>query len=228
MSVEDDIEQGLILDVEKDAPEVIRRYITKYREFYGPKARRNIARSNKWFMRRVSRDLRLSKSTVFNQLKSDFRKRSKNDKGLIGRMMLFRYDAKTKDSLVVWDSMPLVFFFGAFTGDGSWGENGVLYLQGINVHYLPPAMRLVLFTQLLKFNTDTGLREKSKLKLSWNILKNFSAHNLAKHAVKMYRADHITSEMIEINPRYYEIVLFMNIQQWEKGGNAEAWKGAKR
>lgn len=228
MSVEDDIEQGLILDVEKDAPEVIRRYIAKYREIFGPNAKRNIVRSNKWFMRRVSRDMRISKSTVFNQLKNDFRKRTKTDKGLIGRMFLFRYDAKTKDTLPVWDSMPLVFFFGAFTGDSAWGENGVLYLQGINLHYLPPALRLVVFTQLLKFNTDTGLREKSKLKLSWQILKNFSAHKLVEHAVKTYRADHITSELIEINPRYWEVVLFLQIQQWEKGNNSVAWSGVKR
>lgn len=228
MSLEDDIEQGLILDVEKNAPEVIRRYIAKYREIFGPNARRNIVRSNKWFMRRVSRDMKISKSTVFNQLKNSSRKRPHNDKGIIGRMMLFGYDAKTKDTLPVWDSRPLVFFFGAFTGDGSWGENGVLYLQGINLHYLPPSLRLVLFTNLLKFNTDTGLREKSKLKLSWQTLKNFSAHKLAEHAVKTYRADHITTEMVEISPRFWEIVMFMQIQQWEKGNNSSAWAGAKR
>lgn len=226
--IDEEIEQGLILDNEKNAPEVVRRYISKYREFYGPGARRNIARSNRWFMRRVSRDLRLSRSRVFQQFKQEFRKRPKHDKGLIGRMVLFRYDAKWKDQLPVWDSFPLVFFFGSFVGDGQYGENGILYLQGISLHYLQPALRLKLFTALLKFNTDTGLREKSKLKLSWDILKSFSQHNLAAHAVKTYRADHIRSEMIEVNPRFWEIVLFMNLQMWEKGNNALAWSGAKK
>lgn len=226
--IDQEIEQGLILDNEKNAPEVVRRYISKYREFYGPAARRNIARSNRWFMRRVSRDLRLSRANVFQQFKQDFRKRPAHDKGLIGRMILFKYDAKWKDQLPVWDSFPLVFFFGSFVGDGQYGENGVLYLQGINVHYLSPALRLKLFTDLLKFNTDTGLREKSKLKLSWQILKSFGSHELAAHCVKTYRADHIRSELVEISPKYWEVVLFMQIQKWEKGNNALAWSGTKK
>lgn len=223
---DDDIEQGLILDTEKNAPEIIKRYIKKYREMFGINAKRNIVRSNKWFARRVSRDLQISKDRVFQQFKEAFRKRTFKDVGIVGRMFLFKYDAKHKETLPVWDANPLVFFFGTFVGDGVYGENGVLFLQGINVHYLPPALRLILFTNLLKMNTDTGLREKSKLKLSWQILKSFQASEYAKHAVKTYRADHIRSQLIEINPRFWEIVLFLQIQSWQKGSNSLAWKGA--
>lgn len=226
--IDDDIEQGLILDTEKSAPEIVRRYIKKYRELFGPNAKRNIVRSNKWFARRVSRDIKISKDRVFQQFKESFGKRTTRDKGIIGRLFLFKYEAKHADELPVWDAHPLVFFFGTFVGDGVYGENGVQYLNGINMHYLPPAMRLILFTSLLKMNTDTALREKSRLKLNWQILKSFQSHELAKHAVKTYRVDHIRSQLIEINPRYYEIVLFLQIQSWQKGSNALAWKGVKK
>jgi len=228
MALEDDIEQGLILDTEKSAPEIVRRYIKKYRELYGPNAKRNIARSNQWFMRRISKDVRLSRQSVFEQFRQDSRKRKPSDRGIIGRMMLFKYDALHKDTLPVWDSYPLVFFFNSFTGNGTYGENGVRYVLGLNVHYLPSSLRLKLFVELIKFNTDTALREKSRLKLEWQFLKAFSASNLAKHCVKMYRADHIKSELMEISPRFWEVVLFLNIQKWEKGSNALAWKGATR
>ena len=227
MALDDDIEKGLILDNEKDSPEIIRRYIKKYRELFGPNAKRNIARSNKWFMRRVSKDVKLSRDKAFQQFKSDFRKRTHSDKGLIGRLFAFHYDARHKDTLPVWDSFPLVFFFGTFVGDGVYGENGVLYLQGLNMHYMPHNLRLKLFTTLIKYNNDTALREKSKLKISWDVIKAFSQSDLAKHSVKMYRADHLKSQLIEVNARYWEIVLFMNLQKWEKGSNSLAWKGSK-
>lgn len=226
--LDDDIEAGLLTPNEKNAPEVIQRYIKKYREAIGPNAKRNITRSNRWFMKRVTKDVRLSRQRVFTQFKQSFDKKMPSDRGLIGRLFLFKYDAKHKDTLPVWDACPLVFFFGTFVGDGQYGENGVQYLQGINLHYLPPALRLNLFVNLIKANNDTALREKSRLKLSWQFLKAFSAHNLAKHAVKTYRVDHLNSELVEINPRFWEIVIFLQIQDWRKGSNTEAWKGVRR
>lgn len=222
-SLQDDIENGLILDTESNAPEVIRRYIRKYRELFGPNAKRNIKRSNEWFMRRISKDNRISTNKVFGQFKQAFKTRTATDKGLIGRLFLYKYDPKHKDTLPVWDANPLVFFFNTFVGDGVYGEQGVQYLLGLNVHYLNPRDRLTLFTNLIKFNNDTALREKSKLKLSWKLLKTFAAQPMAQHAVKMYRADHLRSTPIEINPRYWEIVMFMQIAQWGAGSNKSAW-----
>lgn len=222
-SLQDDMEQGLIMDNEKSAPEIIRRYIKKYRQSFGPNAKRNIKRSNRWFMRRISKDSRLSEAKVFSQFRADFRKRKAKDKAIVGRLMLFKYDAKHKDTLPVWDSSPLVFFFNTFVGDGTYGESGIQYVTGVNVHYLAPAQRLVLFANLIKFNNDTALREKSKLKLSWQVLKTFGASEQARHAVKMYRADHMRSELIEINPRFWEIVMFLPVASWQKGSAKKAW-----
>ena len=223
-TLDDDIEEGLIMDNERSAPEIVRRYIRKYRQVFGANARRNIQRSNRWFMRRVTKDSRLSRERTFKQFKDSFRNRKPKEKALVGRLMMFRYDAKHKDTLPVWDASPLTFFFNTFIGDGEYGENGVQYLLGINVHYLAPASRLKLFVNLIKFNNDTALREKSKLKLSWSVLKAFAAQDEARHAVKMYRADYIRSEMIEINPRYWEIVMFLPIADWRKGTAKQAWK----
>lgn len=223
-TVQDDIDDGLILDRERNAPEIIRRYIRKYREIFGPKARRNIARSNRWFMERISKDNRLSKDKAFRQFGEAFKKKRAGDKSMIGRLYLFKYDPRHKETLPVWDGNPLVFFFNTFVGDGNYGEKGVQYLLGINVHYLRPRERLFLFTNIIKFNNDTALREKSRLRITWNTLKSFAAAPEAQHAVKMYRADHVRSQLIEINPRYWEVVMFMQIQSWGRGSNKAAWK----
>ncbi len=219
------IDEGLILDKELSAPEIVKRYIVKYRQATGPNAKRNIAKSNKWFMKRISKDIRLSRNNAFEQFKSTSRKRTPKDKGIIGRMLLFKYDARHKDTLPVWDMFPMGFVFNSFVGGNGYGESGVQYFSMINLHYLPPALRLKLFTELLKFNNDTALREKSKLILSWRVLKAFSKSELAAHCVKTYRADHVRSELLEISPRFWEICIFLNIQRWAKGSNALAWKG---
>ncbi len=224
LTIDEQIEQGLLLTNESKAPEMVRRFITKYRETYGPKAKRNIRRSNEWFMQRISKDNRISKDKAFKQFGESFKSRTPKDRGLIGRMFLYKYDPKHKETLPVWDGNPLVFFFNTFIGDGNYGEKGVQYLLGINVHYLRPRDRLFLFSNIVKFNNDTALREKSRLKLTWNVLKSFAAAQEAQHAVKMYRADHIRTQLIEINPRYWEVVMFLQIQNFVKGSNKLAWK----
>lgn len=219
-----DIEEELLTGPELSLPEIVRRYIVKYRETKGPNARRNTAESNKWFFNRITKDTNLRAESVHRQL-SEQRTRTPDDRYLIGRLYLFQYDAKTKDQLPVWDEWPMVFFFNSFVGDGvKFGEKGIRYLLGINVHYLQPKHRLLLFIELQKLKNDTALREKTRLKMTWKVLKALSTSRYTEHAVKMYRADHMKSRLAEINPRAWEICLPMAIAQWRKGTKSQAWK----
>ena len=56
----------------------------------------------------------------------------------IGKMYIFTYDAKHKDTLPIWDSYPLVFPIN-FYSDG---------FLGINLHYLPPLARVAIMRNL--------------------------------------------------------------------------------
>ncbi|QGZ16025.1 hypothetical protein Kuja_0340 [Vibrio phage vB_VchM_Kuja] len=210
---------------EYDYPELIKRYIAKYRDIKGPNAKRNNKDSNAWFMRRVSKDFNLKSETVHREL-ATFMSRVETDKGIIGRLFLFRYNAKHKETLPVWDEWPLTFFFSAFRGDGvKFGEKGVLYLRGINLHYLPPKYRLRLFMSLVKLKNDSTLRRKTRLRMTWEILKSLDQGPLAEHCVKTYRADHVMSRLAEVHPDTWEIVIGMNVARWHNGGKGVAWKG---
>lgn len=217
--------EQLLLKREQDYPPIVRGYIDKYRQTKGINAKRNTQKSNKWFSDRITKDTNVRAEVVHRQLVKESKRTKPNDKGLIGRMFLYNYDPKWKAILPVYDKWPLVFFFNMKVGDGvNFGEKGVLYLWGLNLHYLPPRFRLMLFAELQRYKNDSTLREKTRLKLSWDIIKQFSSLRFAEHAVKVYRADHMRSELAEVHPDQWEIVIPMQIADWRKGGKGEAWK----
>lgn len=215
--------EKLLLDRESNYPPVVQRYISKYRELKGLNARRNTVSSNKWFSDRITKDSWVKANKVHKELlayASD-----KTSRSPIGRLYLFNYDPRWKHILPVYDTWPLVFMFNMVVGDGkTFGEKGVVYYFGLNVHYLPPKFRLMLFAELQKYKNDSSLREKSRLKLSWQIIKGFANLRLAKHAVKCYRLDHIRTEMAEIHPDTWEVIIPLQIAEWKKGGKAKAWE----
>ncbi|QJT71302.1 DNA end protector protein [Vibrio phage vB_VcorM_GR28A] len=221
------IDEDLLTPDEKNWPMVIKRYVSMFRKNRGVQAKINTASARDWFRQRVSKDLNHNTEAVHKQF-TQWKTRGKTDQGLIGRLFLFAYDAKHKDQLPVWDAWPLVFFFNATVGDGvNWGEEGVVYLHGVNMHYLPPALRLKLFADLIRFKNDSALRDKTRLKLSWQVIKAMESNQLAKHAVKTYRADHIRSQLAEIPPKAWVVVIFMQLARWVKGSKQDAWKGIK-
>lgn len=219
------IDEDLLTPDEKNWPTVLKRYVTMYRRNRGVQAKINAAGARDWFRQRVSKDLNHNTETVHKQF-TQWKTRGKTDQGLIGRMFLFAYDAKHKDKLPVWDAWPLVFVVNMTVGDGvTWGEEGVVYISALNVHYLPPALRLKLFADLIRVKNDSTLRDKTRLKLSWRVIKSMESNHLAKHAFKTYRADHIRSQLAEIPPKGWIITIFLQLARWVKGGKKEAWKG---
>lgn len=220
-------EDPLLLPAEMDAPELVKRYIRKYRQHFGAEAKRNIRRSHVWFMERVSKDANLTPQ----HMKKAFAENKKPPQGvryIVGRMYYFEYDALTKDTLPYWDKFPLVFFFNFVKGDGvTWGERGVTYLFGLNMHYLPPKMRLLVFEDLIKLRNEKTYRSKTRLRLTWAALKRFANHPLYQHCVKVYRADQFRSQMYEIEPQWWEVVLFMRTARFQKQSQASVWKDAR-
>lgn len=221
-------EDPLLLPAEYDAPELVKRYIRKYRSNFGPEAKRNIHRSHVWFTERISKDANLTP----NHMMLAFAQNKRPVQGIryiVGRMFYFKYDAKLKNELPYWDQYPLVFFFNFVKGDGvNYGEKGVTYLFGLNMHYLPPKLRLLVFEDLIKLRNERAYRSKTRLRLTWQALKRFANHKLYAHCVKVYRADHFRTQLFEIEPQYWEIVLPMRTARFQKASQATVWKDARR
>lgn len=221
-------EDGLLLPAEMDAPDIIKNYIVKYRQHYGANAKRNIRRSHEWFMNRVSKDM----NNKPNKMMLEFQhKKTSPLRGryLIGRMFYFKYDALTKDQLPYWDQFPLVFFFNVVKGDGTtWGEKGVTYLFGLNMHYLPPKLRMLVFENLIQLRNERQYRAKTRLRLTWKSLKRFGQHRLFQHCVKVYRVDQLQSMLLEIEPQYWEVALFLQTALFKKQSQGAVYKDARR
>lgn len=221
-------EDPLLLDADQDAPELVKRYLRKYHETYGPQAKRNIARSQAWFTERVSKDANLTPNHMM-QAFAEHKKTPGQNKYLIGRMYYFKYDAKMKAELPYWDMYPLVFFFNIVKGDGlTFGDRGVIYLMGLNLHYLPPKLRLLVFQDLIKLRNERTYRAKTRLKLTWQALNRFAKHSMYQHCVKMYRADHLRSQLFEVQPQYWEVVIPMRTARFQKQSQATVWKDVRK
>lgn len=135
-----------------------------------------------------------------------------------GKMYFFEYLAKHRATLPIWDRYPLIFPFSAYKA-----KDGVEIIVGLNMHYLPPVLRMAAFKALLKFRNEKRYRGKTKLKLEWEVLKALSESKYFKHAVHSYRADHFKSVFVEVPAPAWELALFLPVARWQKGTASEAW-----
>ena len=81
-----------------------------------------------------------------------------------GRLYMYAYDPKMKKELPYYDRFPLVFPFSAT-------QNGFM---GLNMHYLPYKLRIVLLDRLMTFKSNNRLDETTRLKYSWQVIDGVS------------------------------------------------------
>jgi hypothetical protein len=198
-------------EMERSRPSVVRNLLRRYYKEFGANAIRNSKNSRVWF-RQMGTKLGKIRHGVMFQHRDWFEENPE-----IGRMYLFIYDARHKETLPYWDKVPLVFFFNQFD------KNGVQYLMGMNLHYLPPMLRMILFANLLSLRNEKRYRERTKMMLSWEVLKNLAQHKLVEPCVHMYRKDHIKSLFIEVPSRDWEIVISLGLERFEKASSKKVW-----
>lgn len=113
------------------------------------------------------------------------------DNTVIGRMFFFKYDAKFKDILPIWDKYPLVFPIERYS-DG---------FLGLNIHYLDYPHRLYLLGLLSGYANNKNLTASTRLKLSYAVLqRSKTLSNAARPCIKRYLYNHIRSKFVEITP----------------------------
>ena len=177
--------------------------------------KRNILKSLNWFREYVPRNYhRVKSSQMFKDatlLKEIPR---------VGKMYFFEYDAIHKDKLPVWDRYPLIFPFRMYRDE----KNGKSYMVGLNLHYLPPKLRMVAYIALLDKRNEKRFRKQTRLAINWSILKSLASSDLFAHCVKKYRMDAVKSRFVEIPAKSWELSVFLPLASWQKGSKTEAWK----
>ncbi len=211
--------EELLKRSEQKSPDLVKRYIKKLRLAKGTQLKVDSLDALKFFQRAIPKTTRIGQGAVRELIVNNTYKRVGAGNIFTGRMYLYQYDALWKDQLNYWDSLPLVFFFGQFRS-----KAGKQILQGLNLHYLPPAYRAKLLLELLKLKTGKSKSPKARLRLSWEAVRAVSKSKACMAAVHNYRVDHIKSKLTQIDYMHWQIVAFLQVAQWQKSSRGNVYK----
>jgi hypothetical protein len=135
-----------------------------------------------------------------------------------GAMCMYRYDPKTKDELPYYDMFPLVL---PFTVDSKG-------FTGLNLHYLPPILRLKLLERLLVISTNKNLEPVQRLRMSWSLLSNAARFPEVRPCVKRYLWNHCESKFFNVMPDEWSLVIFLPLEQFAFASTAKVWSDSRR
>jgi hypothetical protein len=168
-----------------------------------------------WFRDSASSFKRVDSQRLMQNKKRLFNTIAEAD---LGRMYMFFYDPKHKETLPYYDKFPLIFIVEKY-------NDGFL---GINLHYLPHTYRARLMDALYDIERDDRLRADKKLKLTYGVLKTASRFKYFKPCVKRYLYSHVRSRFLYVPYEEWDISLMLPTERFSKKGKAKVWEDSKR
>ena len=120
---------------------------------------------------------------------------------------VYFYHPKGVDTLPYYDTLPLVMPFS---------EDAETF-TGINFHYLPPKVRVVLLKNLMDFATSANVKEDTRLKLQWAYIGGISRYRGVNLAVKKYRKDHVQSQFLFIPATQWFNAVMLPVERFNTG-----------
>lgn len=126
-----------------------------------------------------------------------------------GFMYMFQYDAKMKDTLPYFDKFPLIFPF-------SMQQD---HFMGINLHYLPLMYRARLMDALYNVASDKKYNDKTKLKISYDLLNSSAKYKYFEPCVKKYLKSNVQSRFLMVPSSEWDIALFLPLERFTVNKN---------
>lgn len=146
---------------------------------------------------------------------------------MIGSMYLFAYDPKMKATLPYYDRFPLVIPFGSTTAVGRAYKQGGAGFYGLNMHYLPPILRAKLMDKLYMYASNKQLDESTRLRISYKLLSRAANLRFFKPCVKQYLFSHMRSKFFYIEPKEWDIALFLPLDRFVKADRSVVYKESR-
>lgn len=112
----------------------------------------------------------------------------------IGKMFFYFYDPKMKKTLPVYDKFPLVLVMERYA-DG---------FLGLNLHYLSQGTRKALLNELLKYRNNKHMDERTKIRMSYELLGRTKMLRAVSPAIKRYLHGHVRSRFVEVTPSEWD------------------------
>jgi hypothetical protein len=169
--------------------------------------------SQTWFRKRAQQMGKINRSALMKEEPVKLR----NQHG-VGNMYMFFYDPKHKKTLPYYDTFPLVIIIGP-------AEGGFL---GLNLHYLPLALRAKFLDALMDTTSDKKYNESTKFDITYSMLQAASKTKYFKPCLKHYLTPHIKSRLALIEAPEWEIATFLPTQDFQKANKTEVWKDSRK
>lgn len=174
-----------------------------------------VARSQTWFQQQ-SRLLGKQQIQPLRLIKSEPQRNARHI--IPGEMYLFAYDAKTQDKLPYWDMFPLVFPFRKL-------QDGFI---GLNMHYLPHALRARLLDRLMEFKTNSAMDETTRLRYSWSTIQGVSKFKIAEPCIHRYLTSHLQSPLKRIDSQDWTTALLLPVERFVGASKQQVWTESLR
>lgn len=142
----------------------------------------------------------------------------KTDRSIAGHMYMFFYDPKTKDTLPYYDRFPLVIVVGPAKGG----------FYGLNLHYLPPALRAKFLDELMGITNNKRYDESTRFKLSYEFMKKSSKMKYFAPCFKHYLTEHVRGQFAKVQAPEYEIAVFLPTADFAKASSAKVYGDSRR
>jgi hypothetical protein len=169
--------------------------------------------STNWFLRKIRGMASVSSSKILTDSALETR-----NKPLIGRMFMFLYDPKGKDTLPYYDRFPLILMVGP-------AKKG---FYGLNLHYLPPRTRAVFFDRLMDYTNNKKYNDTTRFKLTYDMLSSTAKLRAFEPCFKHYLYEHVDSKTVEVLPSEWEIALFLPSDKFMKATNSSIWQKTRK
>lgn len=135
-----------------------------------------------------------------------------------GKLYFYEYDPKLKETLPHYDRFPLVLPFSRTASQ----------FTGLNLHYLDYDLRMKLFTQLLKVQNTRHFDDQTKIRYSWDMIKQAQKLRMAQPCVKMYLFEHLASPLGLISPQDWHTAIMLPVQRFVGSSKERVWKESRK
>ena len=126
-----------------------------------------------------------------------------NQRPSLGRLNLFFYDPKFKETLPYYDTFPLVLPLEGFRGG----------FVGMNFHYLSPMIRFRLLNQLQRYATNSKFDSTTRLDVSYGRVGGLAR---VKQTIKKYLYSHVRSGFMRGDLQDAPTAVYLPVQQFKK------------
>jgi hypothetical protein len=170
-------------------------------------------KSEEWFAQKVKELTIPSRTKLLKDTALE-----KRTKPLVGDMVMYFYDPKTKEDLPYYDRFPLTIIVGPAPGG----------FTGLNLHYINPIARARLLNELFKLAPKELKPDSRLMRLRYDLLQGVRKYKEFEPCFKRYLTSHVKSQLSRVPMTDWETAIYLPIQQFKKKSSRTVWADSRK